>query len=64
MPKNEPGGTPVQNLSDLLSDNAKGLLGTKGTDPVRQIGIIRKTLRETSFGIAPAHSGIQARLTR
>lgn len=39
MSANKPSETPIQNLSDLLSDNAKGLLSAKGTDLVRQIGL-------------------------
>jgi hypothetical protein len=39
MPANKAGNAPIQNLSDLLSDNAKGLLSAKGTDLVRQIGL-------------------------
>jgi hypothetical protein len=39
MSTNQPDGTSIQNLSDLLSDNAKGLLSAKGTDLVRQIGL-------------------------
>ena len=39
MSANKPVGIPIQNLSDLLSDDAKSLLSAKGTDLVRQIGL-------------------------